>query len=96
MASGSGVPIKILEALAAGVPVVADPWSAAGLMDPEAVLVADGEAAWVDGLRRLLLDPKTAREQAERGAEAWRVHYHPSQVGSRIRDAASAAVSPAG
>ncbi len=37
MASGSGVPIKILEALAAGVPVVADPWSAGGLEDPSAV-----------------------------------------------------------
>ena len=96
MASGSGVPIKILEAMAVGVPVVADPWSADGLEDPSAVVVADGEAAWVDGLRRLLGDPEAAHEQAARGTEAWRAHYAPDRVYSRIRESVDAAVSRVG
>ena len=70
MASGSGVPIKILEAMAAGVPVVVDPWSAGGLADPAAVAVADGEAAWVRILQRLLCVPVEALAQAAAGAEA--------------------------
>ncbi len=96
MTSGSGVPIKILEAIAAGVPVVADPWSADGLEDPGAVMVADGETAWVEGLNRLLGDPEEARRQAERGILAWRSHYEPSRIRIGIRCAVGAAVSQTG
>jgi hypothetical protein len=95
MATGSGVPIKILEAMAAGVPVVADPWSAGGLEDPSAVVVADGESAWVESLVRFLDDPDAARRQAARGTEVWRAHYAPGRVASRIREATAAAVSRA-
>ncbi len=96
MASGSGVPIKILEALAAGVPVVADPWSADGLEDPGAVMVADGETAWIDGLSRMLGDPAAAREQAARGTSAWRTHYEPDRIRIGIRNAVESAVSRIG
>jgi len=95
MASGSGVPVKILEAMAAGVPVVAEHWSADGLEDPSAVAVADGEAAWVDVLLRLLSEPELAHEQAARGTEAWRTHYAPSRVRSRIREVVSVAAARA-
>ena len=95
MASGSGVPIKILEALAAGIPVIADPWSAGGLEDPSAVIVADTEAAWVENLASLLDDPRAARHQAARGAEVWRAHYAPERVAAQIREAVDAAVSRA-
>jgi glycosyltransferase involved in cell wall biosynthesis len=87
MASGSGVPIKILEAMAAGVPVVADPWSADGLEDPSAVVAVHDEVEWIDALRRLLTDSGAAREQAVKGAEVWRAHYAPDRVGARIREA---------
>lgn len=93
MSSGSGVPIKILEALAAGVPVVADAWSAGGLEDQRAVVVADGEAAWVGQLSRLLREPDAARNQADRGTEVWRAHYSPDEVSARIREATETAVS---
>jgi len=92
MASGSGVPIKILEALAAGVPVVADPWSAAGLHDPTAVVVVGDSAAWATALERLLSDPGAAREQASRGLRAWRADYHPEVVRRQIRDVVCNAV----
>ena len=95
MAGGSGVPIKILEALAAGVPVVADPWSAGGLEDPSAVIVADTEAAWVENLSLLLDDPHSARRQAARGTEVWRAHYAPERVAAQIREAVDTAVSRA-
>ncbi len=93
MASGSGVPIKILEALAAGIPVIADPWSADGLEDPSAVIVADTDAAWVENLSRLLDDPHAARHQAARGTEVWRSHYAPERVAAQIREAVDASVS---
>lgn len=96
MASGSGVPIKILEAMAAGVPVVVDPWSAAGLEDPSAVVVADDDAAWVAALHRLLGDPDEAASQAARGSEVWRRHYRPDRVRARIREAVDAVRSRAG
>jgi glycosyltransferase involved in cell wall biosynthesis len=90
MASGSGVPIKILEAIAAGVPVVADGWSAAGLADPGAVAVAEGAAGWVETIDRLLGDADFARAQAARAAEVWRTHYHPRRVATAIRSAVDA------
>lgn len=95
MASGSGVPIKILEALAAGIPVVADPWSAGGLEDPSAVIVAESEDEWVEKLSLLLDDPHSARLQAARGTEVWRAHYAPERVAAQIRGAVDAAVSRA-
>lgn len=93
MASGSGVPIKILEAMAAGVPVVADPWSANGLEDPSSVIVAETEDAWVEKLSSLLLDPRAARRQAALGTEVWLAHYAPERVAAQIRAAVDTAMS---
>jgi glycosyltransferase involved in cell wall biosynthesis len=90
MASGSGVPLKIIEALAAGVPVVADPWSAAGLEDPTAVTTATGEAQWVERVAGLLEDRDRARLKAERGTTLWRSVYHPDRVHETIRAAVNA------
>jgi glycosyltransferase involved in cell wall biosynthesis len=95
MTGGSGVPIKILEAMAAGVPVVADPWAAAGLADPKAVIEADTAASWVEAVAALLTDPRAARAQAARGAEVWHAHYRPERVRELIRDAVAAAAGTA-
>jgi glycosyltransferase involved in cell wall biosynthesis len=91
MTSGSGVPVKVLEAMAAGVPVVADGWAAAGLVDPTAVAVAGGDDEWVEALHRLLTVPEAAQEQAERGLTLWRLSYHPERVRASIRDAVARA-----
>ena len=87
MSGGSGVPLKILEAMAAGVPVVADRWSASGLEDPAGVVVAVGEDGWADALQRLMTDPDAFRDQSARGLEVWRAHYHPDRVRATIRRA---------
>lgn len=91
MTTGSGVPLKIVEALAAGVPVVADPWPAAGLEDPSAVVAADGDAAWLEAVVGLLEDAEAVRRQRALGLETWRAHYHPERIRQRIRDAVESA-----
>ncbi|MCU0305661.1 MAG: glycosyltransferase [Thermoanaerobaculales bacterium] len=95
MAGGSGVPIKILEAMAAGVPVVADPWAAAGLAEAGAVAEADTPARWVEAVATLLTDSHAAGIQAARGAAVWQAHYHPDRVRGLVRDAVAAAAGTA-
>ena len=87
MSSGSGVPMKVLEAMAAGVPVVADPWAAAGLEEPAAVAVAERPEEWVDELALLLEGPEAARLAARRGRDLWLRIYHPERVAESIRSA---------
>ncbi len=95
MATGSGVPIKVLEAWASGVPVVAHPWAAAGLeQDPApGVAVAERPDEWVEVLTRLLTDPGAAAALAERGRAVWARHYQPEAVKAAILDAVTAAVA---
>jgi len=88
MSSGSGVPMKVLEAMAAGVPAVVHPWAADGLAEDAAgaVVVADGAEDWADDVVRLLDDAEAARVQGEKGRTAWSRVYHPDVVAQQIRD----------
>jgi glycosyltransferase involved in cell wall biosynthesis len=91
---GSGVPMKVLEAWAAGLPVVAHPWSAAGLPADarDALAVADGADEWHRTVTRLVTDPSAAAGLAERGRELWRRSYHPERVDEALRAALAAAI----
>lgn len=66
---GSGVPIKLLEAWAAGVPVVATPWAAAGAGGVDGVdhLAAERPADWARAIERLAADPELASRLASGG-----------------------------
>jgi sugar transferase (PEP-CTERM/EpsH1 system associated) len=57
--SGSGQQLKVLEAMAAGTPVVSTSLSAAGLdaVDGEHLLIADNAATMADAVLRLMSDP---------------------------------------
>lgn len=69
---GSGVPVKVLEAWAAGVPVVASPWAAAGVggEDVSATLeVAQLPEEWASAVDRLLTDADRCRRLVAAGRE---------------------------
>ena len=88
MSSGSGVPMKVLEAMAAGVPAIVHPWAADGLISEarDAVVQASDADGWVDALERLLKETDSAEETGRRGYELWRRFYHPERVAAQIRD----------
>lgn len=96
MPTGSGVPMKVLEAWAAGVPVVASPAAAEGLeRDPELGLeLAESPAEWVAALVRLLTEPATSSVLAGRGRAVWERHYSPVRVRLAIRAAVAEALNP--
>ena len=66
--SGSGVRVKLLEAFAAGIPVVATPLGAEGLTERsgEIAWIADDAEGFAAGVLRLLEEPHRARELAAR------------------------------
>jgi glycosyltransferase involved in cell wall biosynthesis len=94
MASGSGVPMKLLEAWSAAVPVVADRWAADGL-EPggaEAVVIAGHPDEWVTALHRLLTDPEHAKDLGHRGRKVWETHYRFDRVAKEVNQALAEAI----
>ncbi|HUA19362.1 MAG TPA: glycosyltransferase [Bryobacteraceae bacterium] len=69
--SGSGMRVKLLEAFAAGIPVVSTRLGAEGLAekDGEVCALADDPAAFADRIVELFSDPATARQMACRARE---------------------------
>lgn len=97
MSSGSGVPMKVLEAMAAALPAVVDPWAAAGLVGEAAgaVAVASGVEGWVATVEPLLRDAEQAAALGRRGHELWLRCYHPDRVAEQIRGAVEEAANVA-
>jgi glycosyltransferase involved in cell wall biosynthesis len=69
--SGSGVRVKLLEAFAAGIPVVSTRLGAEGLAekDGEVCALADEPEAFAQAILDLLADPRKAAEMARRARE---------------------------
>lgn len=88
MRSGSGTPIKVLEAMAMGVPVVATPEAAAGLdeLPPDALAVTSSDAEFAERVSDLLMDRARAR-RAARAARTWlRARHELSASASRFEE----------
>jgi glycosyltransferase involved in cell wall biosynthesis len=83
---GSGVPVKVLEAWAAGVPVVASPWAAAGTtgVPGEDLAVAESPHQWVEAILRLLGDPAERCRLAANGRHRLAADYSRSRVRGQL------------
>lgn len=94
---GSGVPIKVLEAWAAGVPVVASSYAAAGTTarPGEDLLVADDPAGWLRAIGTLLDDPAAGERIAAAGRARLAADYAPGAVAGGWRRAVVSAEAPA-
>jgi glycosyltransferase involved in cell wall biosynthesis len=83
---GGGTPLKLLEALAFGLPVVATPRAVAGLdvRDGEHCLLADGAEAFAAALLRTLRDG--AGRLGEHGRELVVERYSIHELGRLLSD----------
>jgi glycosyltransferase involved in cell wall biosynthesis len=86
---GGGTPLKLIEALAHGLPVVATPRAVAGLevRDGEHCLVADGAAPFAEALLRVLRDgaPELGRRGRQLAAERYSIEALTQLLGGEER-----------
>jgi glycosyltransferase involved in cell wall biosynthesis len=85
--TGGGTRLKILEALAAGVPVVSTAVGAEGLavVDGEHILIAESPAQWSEALGRLAADPDFACSLVEAGRDLAVRQYDWRVIGEDLR-----------
>jgi glycosyltransferase involved in cell wall biosynthesis len=83
---GSGVRMKILEAWARGVPVVATPEAAEGLEadDGSELLLARQPEDFAAAMRRLAFDTRLGPSLVRRGRELLATRHDPASVASRL------------
>jgi len=82
----SGVRVKILEAWARGVPVVATPAAAAGLdvRDGEELLIASDPRGFAAAIHRLHVDRSFAHRSVDAGRVLLRVRHDPARIASEL------------
>jgi glycosyltransferase involved in cell wall biosynthesis len=85
---GSGTRVKILEAFANRIPVVASSLGAEGLYahDGHHLLLADDPGAFADACRRLLRDRGLRETLATAAFELWTERYSPEVFTARVRE----------
>ena len=93
--SGSGLRIKIIEAMAAGKTVVSTSVGAAGInyTDGTDILIADTPEEFVNHISHCLSDPAFCRSIGTNAAELIRQHYNPTQVSKSLLACLSAPAS---
>ena len=84
--SGSGVRVKLLEAFAAGIPVVSTTVGAEGLarQDGEFCSLADAPAAFADRVLKLLDDPAAAAAMATRARAEVEAHWDMAAITRKL------------
>jgi glycosyltransferase involved in cell wall biosynthesis len=97
MRCGSGVPIKVLEAWAVGVPVLASSWAVAGTSGRQGedfILVGQHPVEWVAAVQDLLDNPSARRWLVENGRRRLAADYSRETVRQQLLDVIRA-VQPA-
>ncbi|HEY0513868.1 MAG TPA: glycosyltransferase family 4 protein [Thermoanaerobaculia bacterium] len=99
MRCGSGVPIKVLEAWAVGVPVLASSWAVAGTSGRQGedfILVGQHPVEWVTAVTDLLGNPSARRWLIENGRRRLASDYSREAVRRQLLDTIRAiALAPA-
>ena len=93
--AGAGMPLKILDAWAVGVPVVASTWAAAGVdaVPGRELLVADSIDQWIEAVGRLLEDPPLRRDITAAGTRALKTRFGREVVLEGLRGVVDQALS---
>ncbi len=93
--AGSGLKIKLVEALAAGKAIVASPVTLQGVgpVTRAAVLPAETAAQFIAGIDHLLLDPRARRRLAERALDAARSQFDARTAHGPLIEALRAALA---
>lgn len=95
MRCGSGVPIKVLEAWAVGVPVLATSWAVAGTSGRQGedfILVGQHPVEWVTAVTDLLANPSARRWLIENGRRRLAADYSRETVRRQLLDVIRTAV----
>ncbi len=90
--SGGGTRIKILEAMAHGLPVVATPLAVEGLglVDGKDVLLADQDRALADHIRTLCSDPERRERLRQHARLTVTTRFGPAAIAAAVRDGIAA------
>ncbi len=83
---GGGIKIKILEAMARGIPVVTTPIGAEGIVDSveDAMVIAAGEASFAEAMIRALNEPEASRLRARRARRIIEDRFSWSAITERL------------
>lgn len=83
---GSGMKVKVLEALASGVPVVTTPAGAEGIEAGDGVIVAEDDAAIADATVAILTDGGERRERGAAARAAFEARYSPGPATAPVAE----------
>lgn len=81
---GAGTNGKILESLAAGLPVITTPVGVEGIADGRGMIVAENPEDFVDGIVRLYYDEVAWNSMSDRGRALIASRFAPDVVGEKI------------
>ncbi|HEU0130584.1 MAG TPA: glycosyltransferase [Mycobacteriales bacterium] len=84
---GSGAKVKVLEAMATGVPVVTTVCGAEGVPPNDGVLVCHDDAALAHAATELLRDPAARRERGAAARAAFLAHHAPEPATAPLAEA---------
>ncbi len=86
---GGGTKLKVLDALAMRMPLVADPIACEGIdvIDGESVIYATTPEDYVDSIKKLINDPQLCKKVADNGAALIQNNYSFESLGKKLSDA---------